>query len=172
VFESLFGNTQQVAEAIAEGLTESIQVDLVAAGDAAGELDADVALLVAAGPTHGHGMSTANSRKSASAPGVPASGGVGLREVISTLAASVWPVPVPTAVFDTRFDKPRWLTGSAAHSAARLLSPKRYPLVVPPESFFITASTGPLAEGEVDRARRWGESLGAQIAARVGGGKT
>jgi len=64
------------------------------------------------------------------------------------------------ACFDTRFDKSRILTGSAAKAMARRLGRRGYRIVAEPESFFVLDSEGPLKEGELDRARRWGASLG------------
>jgi hypothetical protein len=39
-----------------------------------------------------------------------------------------------------------------------------YRLAAPPESFYVHSATGPLRPGETDRARRWGEALGATVA--------
>jgi hypothetical protein len=36
-------------------------------------------------------------------------------------------------------------------------------LLAGPQSFYVTGTSGPLAPGELDRARRWGEQLGAAI---------
>jgi hypothetical protein len=63
------------------------------------------------------------------------------------------------AAFDTRFGKPRWLTGSAALRIARRLRRSGYRLVAPPESFFVLHTEGPLREGEEDRARMWAAEL-------------
>ena len=46
VFESMFGNTQEIAEAIADGLSGRMQVDLVEVGAAPAEVGDEVALLV------------------------------------------------------------------------------------------------------------------------------
>jgi hypothetical protein len=67
------------------------------------------------------------------------------------------------ACFDTRFDKSRILTGSAAKTMARKLGRRGYRIVAEPESFFVLDSEGPLKEGELDRARRWGASLGTAV---------
>jgi hypothetical protein len=80
------------------------------------------------------------------------------------------------AVFDTRYDMARWLTGSAALFVARTLSRAGAHLVAPPESFFVVRDTPPegekprhdqerLAAGEEERARVWGRALLARIAA-------
>ncbi len=164
VFESMFGNTQKIADAVAEGLSGYVDTDLVEVGSAGG-LDEGVALVVAGGPTHVHGLSRPGTRDGAvkQAPDGVVSKGIGLREWLESLpqARGI----VSAAAFDTRFDKPGWLVGSAARGAARRLRRRGYRLVVPPESFFVVAaSSGPLADGEVERARRWGKALGAAVA--------
>ncbi len=62
VYESMYGNTRAVAEAIAEGWGDGAAVQHVR--DVEGPRD-DVDLLVVGGPTHIHGMSTAPSRQMA-----------------------------------------------------------------------------------------------------------
>ena len=53
VYESMFGNTEQIARAVAAGLEESVDVVQVAeVTDAPTEPDPEVALIVAGGPTH------------------------------------------------------------------------------------------------------------------------
>lgn len=51
------------------------------------------------------------------------------------------------------------MPGSAARKAARRLQRKGLELAAPAESFFVSGVSGPLLEGELDRAREWGESL-------------
>jgi hypothetical protein len=65
------------------------------------------------------------------------------------------------ATFDTRVGKVRHLPGSAAKSAAKALRKIGYTAVVPPESFWVADVAGPLLDGELDRARAWGEELAA-----------
>ncbi len=64
-----------------------------------------------------------------------------------------------TAVFDTRYQKPRWLTGSAAGQLAIKLRRAGATLLLPPESFFVEATKGPLLAGEPERAARWASRL-------------
>ncbi len=111
VFESMFGNTQKIADAVAEGLSGYVDTDLVEVGSAGG-LDEGVALVVAGGPTHVHGLSRPGTRDGAvkQAPDGVVSKGIGLREWLESLpqARGI----VSAAAFDTRFDKPGWLVGS------------------------------------------------------------
>ena len=65
VFESMFGNTQVIAQAVADGLAESMSVELEEVGSAATEIAGDVDLLVVGGPTHAFGMSRQRTRESA-----------------------------------------------------------------------------------------------------------
>jgi len=65
------------------------------------------------------------------------------------------------ATFDTRVDKVRHLPGSAAKGAAKTARTLGFKAAAKPESFYVRDVAGPLLEGELDRARDWGERLGA-----------
>jgi hypothetical protein len=68
------------------------------------------------------------------------------------------PASLAVAEFDTRLDKPRWLTGSAANLMAKQL--KRVGVsIAPPESFLVTGTEGPLEPGELERAAEWAHKL-------------
>jgi hypothetical protein len=61
----------------------------------------------------------------------------------------------------------RHLPGSAARGAAKLLRRRGHHILVAPRSFYVTGTEGPLADGEVEHARNWGEHIGlAYIKAR------
>jgi flavodoxin len=169
VYESVYGNTRAVAEAIAEGLGDA---DVVAVHEAADRL-IDVDLLVVGGPTHMHGLTTARSREiAAEAVHEDGSGHVepgateepGLR---------VWLRDLPhedgakAAAFDTRADKSPWLTGAASRGIAKRLRHHGYE-VISRQSFLVEDSEGPLAEGELDRAREWGRKLAAPVPVGAG----
>jgi hypothetical protein len=164
VYESMFGNTQVVAHAVADGLAESMNVDLEEVGSAATDVDDDVDLLVVGGPTHAFGLSRERTRESAAAQAVEGvvSAGEGLREWLAMVTGGS--PDIAAAAFDTRVDKPR-MPGSAAHGAERRLRRLGFHIVEPAASFYVTDTTGPLVEGERDRARSWGELLGSQVAA-------
>jgi hypothetical protein len=154
VYESVYGNTRRIAEAIAEGMAEHTQVELtdVVEADHAPQVD----LLVVGGPTHVHGMTRESTRPGGHEPAEHRVSG--LREWLAALAP---PPPGATAVvFDTRLDHARWLTGSAALDAGRWLARAGYRLADSPDSFFVGGKEGPLLRGELERARRWGVSLG------------
>jgi hypothetical protein len=70
------------------------------------------------------------------------------------------------AAFDTRMDRSAVVTGAAARGIARRLRRRGYEVLAEPESFLVEDSEGPLAEGELDRARAWGESFVELVGAR------
>lgn len=114
VVESMFGNTRQVAAAVAEGLTIHAAVETVEVADAPTTLPAGLDLLVVGGPTHAHGMTSRDSRRSAAER--PHSGGIqfrtGIREWLDDLVSAA--PGVAAVAFDTRIKGPALLWGSAA----------------------------------------------------------
>ena len=163
VYESMFGNTKTIAEAIAEGLHEAGEVTLGSVDDLSPEAVGDAGLLVAGGPTHGHGMARPNAHqtlakdRSYAKYGPVLAGEESLRGWLERL-----PAGRAAAAFDTRFAKPRWLTGSAATKIAQRLGGKGYS-IVGTESFFVQTTGGPLADGERQRAAAWGRQLAAKL---------
>lgn len=160
VYESLWGNTEQVARGVAAGLQDVMTVDVVEVGAAPVAPADDVGLLVVGGPTHAFSMSRPDTRAEAARQGATHTGsGTGIREWIEALP-KVGDGPL-VASFDTRVDKVRRLPGSAARKAGKLLRRLGYGQVLAPESFYVAAVEGPLLDGEVDRARAWGGRVGA-----------
>jgi hypothetical protein len=53
--------------------------------------------------------------------------------------------------------------GYAAPRIAKALVAKGYTLVGEPKGFIVTGKEGPLADGELDRARNWGADLARQF---------
>jgi hypothetical protein len=161
VFESMFGNTQAIARAVADGLSSHMKADMVEVGVAPTVIEEDVELLVVGGPTQAFGMSRSGTRQGAAkqAEHGVVSAGVGLREWLA--AVQPGPGSVAAAAFDTRFKKPRWLVGSAARAAEKRLRQLGLRVIASSESFYVTGTPGPLLDGETERARRWGEKLGS-----------
>lgn len=161
VYESLYGNTREIAEAVARGLRDHADVVLVSVAEVEEGQLADADLLVVGGPTHVHGMSSNRSRTGAvddaRKKGVPepALEGTGLREWLEGIDAGTGR---SAAAFDTRIGKPKLLTGSAAHKVAQRLRRHGY-AVAGEESFIVEGTAGPLREGERDRAVEWARGL-------------
>jgi hypothetical protein len=160
VYESLFGNTEQVALAITGGLSEHLDVELLEGTDAPQVITEALDLIVIGGPTHAFSMTRPSTREDAFRQGVShGSTAVGLREWLEQLGNG--PHSAPVATFDTRVSKVRHLPGSAAKGAARLVHKLGYSSAAQAESFYVEGVTGPLLEGELDRAHSWGEQLGS-----------
>lgn len=165
VYESMFGNTAHVAEAIASGLRETMDVNLCGVQDAPTVPPEDTCLIVAGGPTHAFSMSRTQTRTDAIAKG--ASVGTvdfGLREWIEGIPSERHTSALVT--FDTRVGKVRHLPGSAAKSAAKAGHKHGFESYASPESFYVGDISGPLLDGELERATAWGRKLGALVTVR------
>jgi len=163
VFESMFGNTEVVARAIAEGLSDKVPVRVARAGPDL-VVDDDVELLVVGGPTHAFGMTRPGTRESAGQQGASSAlaKGVGVREWLDGLGSTTARV----ATFDTRVHKPG-LPGSAARGVEKRLGRAGARVLAPATSFWVTSTQGPLVPGEEDRARQWGNELGLRLLLRT-----
>jgi len=160
VYESMFGNTEAVARAIAEGIESSMHADVVEVGAAPSTVPADATLLVVGGPTHAFSMSWPSTRRDAAGRATEViSHGRGIREWLGELPGVC--TPTAATAFDTRATSR--LTGSAARAAGRRLDRLGYTLVTSPASFRVAEITGPLVDGELDRAHEWGKNLGAEV---------
>ncbi|MEX1168933.1 MAG: flavodoxin domain-containing protein [Chloroflexota bacterium] len=163
VYESMFGNTRDVARAVADGVGARMPVELVEVADAPTVIPADVSLLLIGGPTHAHGLSSAKTRADAAgrAGDKLVSRGGGLADWLGTISPAAG--PIATAAFDTRIKGPGLLWGSAAKAATKLLRARHFSVIAQPVSFLVGGPTGPMfnriEDGESDRARAWGASL-------------
>jgi hypothetical protein len=154
VYESMFGNTESVARAVADRLRETFEVTLSDVREMPPVHDVD--LLVVGAPTHAWGLSRPSTRLDADRRGTirPGATEVGMREY---LALSPKLPGVPAAAFDTRVDK-AW-AGSSARKAQRELRRLGCRMVLPAQNFAVTGATGPLVAGEQERAGRWAAQL-------------
>jgi flavodoxin len=154
IFDSTFGNTEEVAFAIAEGLGERYTVRVTAAAEAGPLTASSTDLLVIGGPTHKRHMSPQ------------------LRTLMKTLPPNGLR-GARAATFDTRYHMSRLLSGSAARDAARALTRAGCRLIAPPESFFMEKDDPPRGEkrrhrlehlepGEIERAKVWASNLARQ----------
>jgi len=161
VYESMYGNTMQIAEAIAEGLSRSMDVEVFEVGAAPSDVSG-FDLLAIGGPTHQFGLSRKSSREQAAddADQPLISSDIGIREWIGGLSK----VKTGAAVtFDTSIRKPN-LPGSAARGAAKRLKRLGYRVLLPGELFLVEGATGPITDGEIERARTWGEQAAVSAA--------
>lgn len=172
VYESMFGNTRDVARAVAEGIAPRMPVELVEVGTAPDTIPADVGLLVLGCPTHAHGLSNAKSRADAKgrAGDQLVSRGIGFGEWLEKMSLAGEPMAI--AAFDTRIKGPELLWGSAAKAVVKRLRARKFEVVAGPQSFFVSGPTGPLfnrlVTGERERAIEWGASVAAAVTTPAG----
>lgn len=164
IYESMFGNTQRVAQAIGRGLAARVPVDVVEVGHAPPQLDDDVDLVVVGGPTHAFGLSSERTRRSAAqqAPAGVVSTGLGVREWVACLAPHGDRLAV--AAFDTHIDK-TWVPGAASRKLDKMMRGMGLFVLEPPTSFYVHDTAGPLVGGEAERAELLGRRLGEQLLA-------
>ena len=146
IYDSIFGNTEKVAQAIATALDTTAQP----VGQVTSVVLTDLDLLVIGSPTRSFRPTE------------------GISKFLSELLQSYF-AGVKVAAFDTRI----WLDtidskalrfivnrgGYAANTIAKALEKKGGLMTVEPEGFLVTGEQGPLKEGELERAEKWAKQL-------------
>jgi hypothetical protein len=167
VYESMFGNTEAVADAVADGLRRLMDVEVHEVTRAPHPVTDAVDLIVVGGPTHAFSLSRPATRAQALEQGARhGRKDLGLREWLAHLRKG--PHCELVAAFDTRVEKARWLPGSAARKAAKVARGLGY-APAGKESFYVVDTSGPMVPGELDRAEAWGGELATTMSARVSG---
>jgi hypothetical protein len=155
VYESLWGNTAAIARAIAEGIGPEARA--LSTDEATGTAIADADLIVAGAPVLGFKLPDEKMRQNiAMNPGkapVPPD--------LSHPSMRAWLVTLPkghgrSAAFETRI---WWSLGGATGAIVRALEGAGYASVAKAHRFIVQGAYGPLREGELERARRWGAEL-------------
>jgi flavodoxin len=150
---SKYGNTRQIAEAVASGLRSGTSVKLMALIQLTAADFEGIDLIVMGCPTHKMNLPQ------------------DVRPALEGLPKKILR-GIPVAAFDTSYrmsdrDSPEWL---AKHTAARKLTKRLRKLggkqIVAPESFHVKDREGPLYEGEEERAEAWAVSMLQHLGAR------
>ncbi len=143
IYDSQYGNTERIAESIAEALRAFGRARTARASVAPLVELQEVDTLFLGCPTQGWRPTQAMRNFLENTP------------VEQLRGRSI-------ACFDTRFHRPRWLTGSAAAVMVKKLRQAGAPPFAPPESFFVVATEGPLEPGELERASEWARARAEQ----------
>ena len=139
VYDSLYGNTKTVAQAIGDTISGEVEVLYVKEANASGLEAYD--LLVIGAPTHG---------------AKPSPDMQGFLDQIGVRALE----GVKVAAFDTRMTvKLITIFGTAAPKIFKALVEKGGTQAGKPTGFFVTGGEGPLKDGEVERAAAWAKGL-------------
>jgi hypothetical protein len=167
IYESMFGDNQQVAREVAGGLSDvGVVAEAVEVGVAPRAVPSSVDLVVVGSPNHGFSLPRTSSRadaaKQADRPLV--SQGDGVREWLSS---ATLPRGVHTAGYDTRGSHPKALVrmDHASSSIEKGLAKLGGITIAPAEHFRVSEVKGPLEPGELARARGWGATLGRLLSA-------
>jgi flavodoxin len=146
IYGTRYGNTHEVAKAIAISLEKRGSIQLFPAETTPSFQDADLVLL--GGPTEGHGMSEP------------------LKQFFARLETDSMRGKL-IACFDTRLTWPRWLSGSAADQIADRARELGAEIIGPAGSFVVKGKTPELEPSELDRATAWADSVAQTAAARL-----
>jgi flavodoxin I len=141
VYDSFFGNTEQVARAIAASLDPATEVSVVKVSDVRLAQVAGLSHLIVGSPTRGFRPTPAIVEFVKS---IPAGGLNGVK-----VAAFDTSIPKKDMPFFIR------LGGYAAKPISEALKEKGGELVLPPEAFYVKGERGPLKDGELQRAGAW-----------------
>ena len=153
VYDSVFGNTEQVARSVAGALGGPEAAQAVRVGEVSPQQLSSSTLLIVGSPTRGFRATPATTKLLRSLPAGALQG-------------------VKVAAFDTRIaveaaDVPGFLRvmvrlfGYAADPIAKRLVQRGGQLVAPAEGFIVQTSEGPLKEGELERSADWARRIAA-----------
>lgn len=150
VYDSVFGNTEKVAQAMGQALNAVAEVKTLRVGDVKPEDLAGLDGLVVGSPTRAFSPTPATTKW--------------LKNLTKRNLQGV-----KVAAFDTRFnveDAPSKILkgmvkvfGYAAEPIGKRLQKKGGDLIIAPEGFFVLDSEGPLKDGELLRAASWVQQL-------------
>jgi len=146
VYDTSYGNTKTIAEAIAETLKESgIEVDLFDVKDIKKLSTKDYNFLVLGSPTRFGTMSFA------------------IRGFLGKMKSEEW-MNKPFAAFDTENpENIKRKEGSAAEKIAERLRDKKMNQTLPVLKAVVLGQKGPLQEGEIERTKEYARALAIKL---------
>jgi flavodoxin len=150
VYDSVFGNTEKIAQAIGAVLAEQGSVETLSVGRMTTNSMSGLDILIVGSPTRGFRPTEAVSKFLNSIPKNS------LTEVrVAAFDTRIWLDTIDSKTLRFVVDK----GGYAANTIAKSLVKKGGQLVAPPEGFLVTGEQGPLKEGELDRANEWARGI-------------
>ncbi len=150
IYDSQFGNTEKIALAIRDALSDGAETRLVRASNVSPRDLTATDLVIIGSPTQRFHAT----------------------ETVDRLLRGVSLRGVRAAAFDTRFDMDEVdsrmlrvaarVAGDSAYAAPRIaaaLEKTGATMITPPEGFIVTDTEGPLREGELERAAEWARGI-------------
>jgi hypothetical protein len=161
VYESHWGNTAAVARAIAAGIGS--EAEALSTAEATAEVVATADLVVAGAPLMAFRLPTdkivdgiwSGADEPAADRGHP---------TMRTWLAGLPGGRGAGAAFETKL---RWSPGGATAAIEHGLGAAGYRRIGPGHKFVVEGRSGPLRDGELERARAWGAELGAIVRQRA-----
>ena len=158
VYESLWGNTAAIAHAIAEGLEPGSRAYYTDEAPAEAAKSAD--LIVAGSPVLAFMLPSEKMRADLAAKGEgptpPDVSHVSMRSWLEELPAG----RASFASFETRIS---WSPRGATSTIDKRMKKLGYVPLDTGKQFLVTDRYGPLADGEIERAREWGAELARKM---------
>jgi len=150
IYDSVFGNTEKIAQSIAEGLRTTHETQCLHAGSVsiAQILNADI--VVMGSPTRSFRATPATHSVLEAIPSGALQG-----KKVAAFDTRLLMTGVKGLLFRKIIDK----GGYAAPLIASELQSKAGTLALPAEGFFVKGEEGPLVNGELERAVDWGRKL-------------
>ncbi|MFW6313549.1 MAG: flavodoxin family protein [Spirochaetota bacterium] len=150
VYDSVFGNTEEIARAIAGVLASAGEVKAARVADVESRDLDGVDLLVVGSPTRAFRATPATM---AFVKGLPPRSLAGVRVAAFDTRVDVAKVESKALTFMVK------LFGYAAAPIAKQLEKRGGLRAAVPTGFFVSDKEGPMAEGERDRAEAWARTL-------------
>ncbi|MGW8225630.1 MAG: flavodoxin family protein [Anaerolineales bacterium] len=158
IFDSAYGNTQQVAQAIGGVLGTPEDVKVLKVNDVSLDHLLGLELLIVGSPTQRFRPTAAISNM---LNGISQNGLEGIKVAAFDTRLTMHEInDTPVLAFFVR------ISGDSAYAAKHIadrLKKKGGQLIVPPEGFYVEGMEGPLAEGELERAVEWTKRICAEV---------
>ena len=154
IYDSSFGNTEQIAQAMGHALGSQEDVEVLRVGNVKPEQLTGLKLLIVGSPTHGFRPTPAINNLLGR---IPMNGLRGVKVAAFDTRISMNDIDPPIVRFIGRFVVK--LFGYAAKPIADRLKKKGGELTIPPEGFLVKGTEGPLKEGELERAADWAKQI-------------
>jgi len=150
VYDSVFGNTEKVAQAMGEALTSEREVEVLKVGEVDPQQVSGLQILIVGSPTRAFSP-TPDTKNFLNR--IPRNAIQGVRVAAFDTRVSI--DEVDSAILNV-FVK---IFGYAAKPIAKRLERRGGSLVLPPEGFIVGGTEGPLSEGELERAAAWAKRV-------------
>lgn len=154
IYDSVFGNTGQIAQVIGATLGAQADVETLPVKDARPKELSSLKLLVVGSPTRAFRPTGAITKFLGAVP----------KHALEGVKVAAFDTRISTADINSRaLNIMVKLFGYAAAPIAKRLRNKSGELVLAPEGFIVKDTEGPLKEGEIERAAAWAKQLIASL---------